>query len=99
MKELRLKDEYKGMIITRNHMLVGNVTFDSTRVAAEQYANFQNIFPDLFESVEICDVCSNEDCICEESVEISEESPKEEKEDYLESFKEVKKQVRKYTKK
>lgn len=92
MKELRLKDEYKGMIITRNHMLVGNVTFDTTRVAAEKYANFQNIFPDLFESVEICDVCGNENCICLEE-------PKEEKEDYLDSFKEVKKQVRKYTKK
>lgn len=92
MKEIRLKDEYKGMIITRNHMLVGNVTFDSTRVAPKQYANFQNIFPDLFESVEICDVCVNENCTCLEE-------PKEDKEDYLESFKEVKKQVRKYTKK
>lgn len=92
MKEIRLKEEYKGMIITRNHILVGNVTFDSTRVAQEQYANFHNIFPDLFELVDICDVCSSEDCICEES-------PKEEKEDYLDSFKEVKKQVKKYTKK
>jgi hypothetical protein len=91
MKDLRLKKEFEGMIITRNHMLVGNVTFDSTRVDKSQYKNFQNIFSDLFEEVELCDVCSNEGCICQKEVESLDEPN--------EDIEIVKEQVKKYTKK
>jgi len=53
MKKLKLKEEYKGVIVTRNHMKVGKVTFNANSVKEEQYINFYNLgFEELFIEVE-----------------------------------------------
>lgn len=51
----KLKEEYKGLIITKKHMILGDVTFNSNIVSASDYENFINLgcgFEVLFENVE-----------------------------------------------
>lgn len=42
MKSLKIKPEYQGLIITRNHMILGQITFDPFKVDPEHYINFYN---------------------------------------------------------
>lgn len=47
---LKLKNEYKGLIITKNVFGIGNITFDETKVNPIHYDNFAKIgFEELFE--------------------------------------------------
>ena len=92
MKVSRIKKDYKGLVITRNHMLVGNITFDAAKVQPEQYDNFKKIgFEDVFEEVEVCDVCKTEDCTCKKAE--SNSSPKQN------SLEQAEEQVKEYSKK
>lgn len=69
MKIKRVKQDYQGLIITRNNMLVGNITLDTSKVQPEQMANFQKIgFEDVFEDVEVCDNCRQEKCSCKKAL-------------------------------
>lgn len=52
----KLKEEYKGLIITKKHMILGDVTFNSNIVTPDKYQNFINLgcgFEVLFENEEI----------------------------------------------
>jgi len=53
MKIKRVKKEYEGLIITRNHILVGNITLNTSNVQPHQIKNFETLgFEDVFEEVE-----------------------------------------------
>jgi Mg2+ and Co2+ transporter CorA len=48
----KLKEEYKGVIVTRNHMSIGKVTFDANIVKEEHYENYVKLgFDELFEEI------------------------------------------------
>jgi len=50
--KLRLKDEYKGVIVSRNDIKIGRITFDSNKVSEENYKNFYKLgFEYLFELI------------------------------------------------
>lgn len=50
MKKLKLKDKYKGLIVTRTDIRVGKITFDANTVKPEDYQNFYDLgFTELFE--------------------------------------------------
>ena len=40
MTELKLKEEYKGLVITKLYPGVGYITFDTDKVLQSQYKNF-----------------------------------------------------------
>ena len=49
----KLKEEFKGLIITKKHIILGDVTFDSNTVSQEKFENFINLgcgFEILFEN-------------------------------------------------
>lgn len=51
--KLKIKDEFKGMIVTRNHNRVGKITFDTNRVEEDRYINFFNHgFEEMFDVVD-----------------------------------------------
>lgn len=48
----RIKKEYEGLIITKNHMAVGKITFIPSEVMPHQYDNFIALgFAEMFEDV------------------------------------------------
>jgi hypothetical protein len=52
MMKYKLKDEYKGVKVTRNHMGIGKVTFDANIVKEEHYENYVKLgFGELFEEI------------------------------------------------
>lgn len=49
MAKLKLKNEYLGVVITRNKLGVGTLTFDSSNVEEAAYENYAKLgFDDLF---------------------------------------------------
>lgn len=53
MTKLKLKPEFEGMIITRKHFVVGEITFNANQVPQDSYQNYSKSgFEDLFEAVE-----------------------------------------------
>lgn len=53
MKKLKLKEQYKGTIVSRNHNLIGRVTFDTNTVSEDKYLNFYNLgFDQMFDEIE-----------------------------------------------
>jgi len=52
MKKYKLKPEYEGIIVSKNHMALGKITFDPTKVAPENYHNYVKLgFEELFEEI------------------------------------------------
>ena len=52
MKNYKIKDQYKGLIITRNVFALGQVTFDPSKVDPKDYKNYVKMgFEELFEEV------------------------------------------------
>jgi hypothetical protein len=56
MTKYELKPEYQGVKVTRNHMLIGKVTFDANTVSPEHYHNyvklgFEELFNEIIETV------------------------------------------------
>ena len=50
--EYRLKDEYKGIIVSRNNPIIGKVTFNSNTCKPEDYKTYFRLgFEELFEKV------------------------------------------------
>jgi hypothetical protein len=52
----KLKEQYKGLIITKKHMILGDVTFNSNTVTPDKFQNFINLgcgFEILFEDEQI----------------------------------------------
>lgn len=50
MTKLRLKQEFDGLIITRKHFVIGEITFDSNKIDPDKYENYaKSGFEDLFE--------------------------------------------------
>lgn len=46
---LKLKNQYKGLTITRSHKALGTITFDSNKVNESEYQfYYNNGFKDLF---------------------------------------------------
>lgn len=71
--KLKLKDEYKGIIVSRNDIKLGRVTFDTNKVDEENYKNFFRLgFEYLFEIIV--------DEVIEEVTEFIEEKIEERKE-------------------
>ena len=49
----KLKEEFAGLVITRNWVGIGKITFDSNVVDQDKFENFAKYgFDDLFEDVE-----------------------------------------------
>lgn len=49
---LQIKQQYKGLVITRNLFNIGNVTLDTNTVEQHNYKNFYDIgFDEFFEDV------------------------------------------------
>jgi hypothetical protein len=49
MTKLKLKPEFDGLIITRKHFIIGEITFDSNKIDPDKYENYANSgFEDLF---------------------------------------------------
>lgn len=52
MERLKLKKEYEGLIITKNVLGLGQVTFDPSKVDPINYENYSKMgFEELFEKV------------------------------------------------
>lgn len=48
----KLKDEYQGVIVSRNNPVIGRVTFNSNTVDPEHYENYFKLgFEELFEEI------------------------------------------------
>lgn len=48
----KLKQEFQGVRVTRNHMGIGKVTFDANSVNPEHYENYVKLgFEELFEEI------------------------------------------------
>lgn len=65
--ELKIKDEYRGMIISRNWVGTGKITFDANRAPEFTYVNFyKHGFEDVFDVVtsKLNDCCNKEICKC-----------------------------------
>jgi len=46
---LKLKPEFQGVVITRNKLGIGTLTFDANNVSEDSYANYAKLgFEDLF---------------------------------------------------
>lgn len=46
---LKLKPEFQGVVITRNRLGVGTLTFDASQVKEDAYANYAKLgFEDMF---------------------------------------------------
>lgn len=77
----RVKEIYKGLIVQKNHMIVGNITFDSTKVSPEHYENFiklgfEELFEDVPETIEIKDLSELPQLLLETDEPIKEEITK-----------------------
>lgn len=48
---LKIKKECEGLVIKRNVMQYGTITFDFYKVLPEHYINFQNVGFDIFEEI------------------------------------------------
>lgn len=60
---LRVKKEYEGVIVTRNVMGLGQVTFDPSKVDERKFENYVRMgFTEMFE--EYCIYCSKSPCQC-----------------------------------
>jgi len=52
MSKFKLKEEYKGVIVTRTNMALGQVTFDADKIKEEYFEKYVNLgFGELFEEV------------------------------------------------
>ena len=72
MKTIKLKEKYKGIRVTRSNITIGKITFDANSVKEEHYQNYYDLgFTELFEVIEVCDNCTNGECVCNK-----EEKPK-----------------------
>lgn len=50
---IKIKQEFEGLVITRNTLLTGQITLDTNTVEERFYQNFINIgFGDIFEDIE-----------------------------------------------
>lgn len=68
MKHLTLKEEYKGVIISKLYPGIGNITFDPAKVKPESYKNYiQFGFDHIFDEIETCDTCLELICICQQA--------------------------------
>lgn len=81
----KIKEEYKGLVITFFAPGIGNVTFDPSKAQAKDYDNFARIGLDyIFEE----DVVTKKEHICDENCEHNKEKTledfKKEVEDYSE---------------
>jgi len=54
MKIKRVKQEYKGLVITRKNISLGSITLDTAKVELNQIDNYINSgFADIFEEVDV----------------------------------------------
>ena len=66
MEKLQLKKEYRGLVMTKKCHNLGDVTFDTNNVPQNMYNNYFRLeaFTHMFEYVDACDKCAQQDCIC-----------------------------------